>query len=84
MSMRIKLASVRVYDRLKERPGASSRQSGARDRDLLKDLEQRLRELISDGRLNANWDQNGQVYVFMSDIDALMRAGLLDELIYRL
>jgi hypothetical protein len=51
---------------------------------LLKDIEQRLRELITDGRLNANWDQNGQVYVFMSDIDGLLRAGHLDELIYRL
>lgn len=84
MSMRIKLASLKVYDLLKDRPGATPRHSGARDRDLVVQIEGRLRELIADGRLNANWDPNGQIYVFMSDVELVIRGGLVDDLIHRL
>lgn len=84
MSMRLALASVRVHDELRHRPGASPRDSPARDKVLLAAVEQRLRELIGDGRLTAQVGYAGQPFVFWSEITRLLGEGVFDDLLMEL
>lgn len=84
MSIRVNTAAVRVYDALKERPGACPRESDARDKVTLGDIERRLRELIASYRLGGHEGPGNVTYVFWSEISGVVNAGAFDDLLDRL
>ncbi len=84
MSLRLSLAATRAYDALKTRPGASPRESDARDTDLLASVSDRIKELSSSYRINGQIGPGGALYVFWTELDREIRAGAFDDLIDRL
>lgn len=84
MSLRISLAARRTYDALKCRPGASPRESDARDTDALAAVHARIGELVGSYRINGQTGRGGAIFVFWTELDREVRAGTFDDLLDRL
>lgn len=84
MSIRVSLAARRTYDALKHRPGASPRESDARDLDALSAVHTRIGELVGAYRINGQSGPGGAIYVFWTELDREIRAGAFDDLLDRL
>ena len=83
MSLGLSTAAVRAYDLMKQRPGAPSRRSDARDPAALAAVTRRLEELIAAYRVNGH-PERGTVYVFWTEVSAQVEAGAFDDLLERL
>ena len=84
MSLRVSLAAVRAYDALKRRPGASPRDSDARDIGLVTDVERRLTQYVHEYQLTGQQGMGGALYVFWFEVEREITAGRFDDLIPRL
>jgi len=84
MSLRVSLAAVRTYDALKRRPGASPRDSDARDFALIKDVENRLTQYVNEYQLTGQAGMGGALYVFWFEVEREIAAGRFDDLVPRL
>ena len=84
MSLRVSLAAVRTYDALKRRPGATPRQSDARDMGLIKDVERRITQFAHEYQINGQEGMGGSLYVFWSEVEREINAGRFDDLLDRL
>jgi hypothetical protein len=81
MAMKLSMAAIRTYDRLKESPKATPRYSDARDVAALEMIHGRLRELIVSYQLGCQIGQRGAMFVFWSEIEPLVQKGAFDDLI---
>jgi hypothetical protein len=83
MSILLPHAALRVYDALKDRPGARPRDSDARDAALVAAVQARMSELIGAYRLSVQ-QERGRLFVFWTELDRLLAEGAFDDLIERL
>jgi hypothetical protein len=83
MSVLLPVAALRVYDSLKQRPGANPRKSDARDASLLADIERRMQELIATYKITSV-DERGHTFVYWAEIIHRVNEGVFDDLLDRL
>jgi hypothetical protein len=84
MSVKVSAAAILAYDAVKARARSRGPRSGARDPAGIRLVEERLREWIGSGRLGGHDGQGGALYVFWTEVDALVSTGALDDLLDRL
>lgn len=84
MSLRVSLAAVRTYDALKRRPGASPRESDARDFAVIGEVENRLTRFVNEYELTGQTGMGGALYVFWFEVERKINAGRFDDLVPRL
>jgi hypothetical protein len=82
MSVIVSTASLRAYDLLLTRPGATKRTSGARDMVGVNIVKERLHQLIGEYRITVQTER-GNHYVFWVEIEREIRAGTFDDLLDR-